>query len=376
MSVSSGAAPRSGLSFRLGRIPVHMPWSSVLGLLLVGYFWKNWFTLDPTDQVQTYSLTLAFALLFYASILGHELAHAWVAGLAGYPVKGITLWVLGGFTSYERRSSSAAREGLIAASGPLSSIVIGLGFAVVATATYDGDLRLYVVAYALAWSNIALGIYNALPGLPLDGGAVLKSIVWGLTRDERRGTVVAAWSGRVVAVLVFAVPTALAVLNGRSPDPTTIIFGLLIATFLFQGASVQLNQANLTARVPGLAARALSRPALAVPQDLPLSEALRRRDEVGATRLVTLDSQGRPVAVDLPHAVDAVPAERRPWVPVSSVSVALDPRAVLQGDLTGEPLLDAMRAAPAEQYLVVDVDGARVGVLATLDVEAALTGRA
>ena len=375
MSIFGGAARQGGLSFRLGGIPVHMPWSSLLGIVLVGYLWKGWFTLDVADQTQTYTLTLVFALLFYASILGHELAHAWVAGAAGYPVQGITLWVLGGFTSYERRSSSALREGLIAVSGPISSVAIGLVCALAATATYDGDPRIYVVAYALAWSNIALGIYNALPGLPLDGGAVLKSIVWGVTRNEHKGTVIAAWSGRVVAVIVFVGPLALALSDGRAPSATNIIFGLLISTFLWQGASAQLKHARLTSRVPGLSARALARSAFAVAHDLPLSEALRRRDEVGATRLVTLTPDGRPNAVDLPHAVEAVPLERRPWVPVSSVCAALDPAAVLQGTLTGEPLLEAMAAHPAAHYLVIDVGGAWVGILAADDVESALAGR-
>ena len=107
----------------------------------------------------------------------------------------------------------------------------------------------------------------------------------------------------------------------------------------------------------------------------PLSEALRRRDEVGATRLVTLTPDGRPNAVDLPHAVEAVPLERRPWVPMSSVCAALDPAAVLQGTLTGEPLLEAMAAHPAAHYLVIDVGGAWVGILAADDVESALAGR-
>lgn len=368
-----GTARRGGLSFRLGRIPVLMPWSGLLGVAMIAFLWSSRFDLDPAQPVQTALLALVFSLLFYASVLGHELAHAWVAGAAGYPVHSITLWVLGGFTSYERRTASALREGLIAASGPASSILIGLGAGVVARSALATDLRVYVVAEALAISNILLGVYNALPGLPLDGGAVLKSVVWGITRDEHRGTIVAAWSGRVVAVLVFTVPLGLILRAGREPDIATIVIGGLIAAYLYAGASESLKRARVGVRVPDLSARQLARRAVLVPHDLPLAEALRRLAEVDAGAMVIVDGDGRPVALSREQAVSAVPLERRPWVPVSSVSSTFDHRAVLSGSLVGEELLHAMAAFPASEYLVVDPDGPLVGVLATADVERALT---
>ncbi len=125
--------------------------------------------------------------------------------------------------------------------------------------------------------------------------------------------------------------------------------------------------------MPALSARSLARRAVFVPHDIPLSEALRRVAEAGAGGVVLTDAEGRPVAVSQEAAVSAVPVERRPWVPVSSVSAALDPRAALPADLSGEPLLVAMTAHPASEYVVVEADGTLVGVLATADVEAALT---
>ncbi len=374
MSESSEPVSRGGLSFRLGRIPVHMPWSSLAGVAIIAYLWLGRFALDPTDPTQTAVLAILFALLFYVSILGHELAHAYVARACGYPVHSITLWVFGGFTSYERRRSSALREGVIAASGPLSSIAFGLLAAVVAASALATDPRVEAVAYALAVSNVFLGIYNALPGLPLDGGAVLKSVVWGVTGDERRATVVAAWAGRVVAVGIFVFFLWTEMRAGGSPNFGSIAFLGMICAFMYSGASAALRQANLSARVPGLSARALARPSVLVAHDVPLSEALRQADLVGARGLVVIDPAGRPVALARQHAVDAVPLERRPWVPVSSVSATLDPRAILPADLVGEELLGHMQGFPAEDYLVVDPSGALVGVLRTSDVEHALTG--
>ena len=125
--------------------------------------------------------------------------------------------------------------------------------------------------------------------------------------------------------------------------------------------------------MPALSARSLVRPAVFVPHDTPLSEALRRVAEAGAGGVVLTDAEGRPVAVSQEAAVSAVPVERRPWVPVSSVSATLDPRAALPADLSGEPLLVAMTAYPSSEYVVVEADGTVVGVLTTADVEAALT---
>jgi CBS domain-containing protein len=230
------------------------------------------------------------------------------------------------------------------------------------------------VLWALGVSNIFLGIFNALPGLPLDGGAVLKSVVWGITREEARGTVVAAWSGRIVAVLVFVALVWPDLSQGRAPDITSVIFGGMISAYLFSGASQSLAKARISRRVPGITARSLARGSIAVGADVPLSEALRQATAAGATGMVVVDSAGHPTAIAQQNAVDAVPVERRPWVPVGSVSAALDPRAALPADLAGMDLLHAMQAVPAAHYLVVEAGGALVGVLSTADVEAALSG--
>ena len=363
-----------GLSFRLGGIPIHMPWSSLLGVVLVSYLWyDNFRVANPFDSSRAYLLTGIFAVLFYVAILGHELAHAVAARASGFPVSGITLWVLGGFTTFQRTVASPLRDGLIAASGPVTSLLIGLVCSVVAVLSYDGNQAVRLLAYALAYSNIFLAVFNALPGLPLDGGNVLKSVVWGVTRDEGRGTVVAAWGGRVVAVLVAALPFWFAYQVGATPDLVSVVFSVAIAAFLWQGATQALRSAEVNARVPRLSARALARPAVVVAADTPLAEALRRAEAEQATALVVVDAAGRPTAIANPAAVEAVPVERRPWVPVSAVSSAFDPRAAISAELGGNDLLQALMAVPADTWLVVDPSGQRVGVLAAADVEHALS---
>jgi Zn-dependent protease/CBS domain-containing protein len=349
-----------------------MPWSGLLGIGIIAWLWSDSFASSGSSAGSALALSLVFAVLFYVTILGHELAHAWVARAAGYPVHSITLWVLGGYTSYERRTQSAAREGLIAAAGPATSILIGLGCAAVARTLETGPAA--AVAAALAWTNVLLGIYNALPGLPLDGGAVLKSVVWGITSDERRATVVAAWAGRVVAVLVFVLPLALIWRAGGSPDLLTVAIAGLISAYLFAGASDALRRARVEAKVPGLAVARLVRPAVAVAPDTPLAEAMRMLEAAGARALVVTDVTGRPVGLANEASVSAVPVERRPWVPVSSVSAALPSADPIPFSASGSELVRLLQAAPAAQYLVADEAGRLVGVLVTADVEQALTG--
>ncbi|MGE0817212.1 MAG: site-2 protease family protein [Candidatus Nanopelagicales bacterium] len=361
-----------GLAFRLGGIPVSMPWSGLLGIGIIAWFWHDALGADRSQPLEVLVLALTFSVLFYLSILGHELGHAWSARLFGYPVHSITLWVFGGYTSFERRISSAWRDGVISASGPVSSVLIGVLWWVLARSPFATDPRVEGVALALAVSNVFLGIWNALPGLPLDGGSVLRSVIWGVTGDEHRATVIAAWAGRVVAVGVFFVPLAFLWSRGQQPDLFSFVFSGLIAAYLFAGASDALKRARLMSRVPALQARALVRPAVVVPHDLPLSEALRRLEEAGARAVAVADSSGHVMAVAQEDAVSAVPLERRPWVPVSSVAATLDPSARLHVALGGDLLLRAMQDVPANDYAVHDDTGTVVGILTTKDVEKAL----
>lgn len=368
----SDARRGGGLNFRLGSIPVSMPWSGVLGIAVIAFLWRDSLGYASEGNIVLVR-ALIFAVLLYVSILGHELAHAWTAQAFGYPVHSITLWIFGGFTSFERRFTSAWRDGVISAAGPISSVLIGVLWLVLSwspLATSDG---VAFVAYALGVTNILMGIWNALPGLPLDGGNVLRCVLWGITKDEHRATIMAAWAGRVVAVGVFLVPAWLAWSSGRQPDIVSFVFSGFIAAWLFAGASDALKRATVMRRVPRLEARSLVRPVVVVPHDLPLSEALRRLEEQGARGIAVADATGQVVAVAQEAAVSAVPLERRPWVPVSSVAARLDPEARLHVDLSGEPLLRAMQDVPSGDYAVHDETGRVIGILTTADVEKALS---
>jgi Zn-dependent protease len=368
------ASGRAG-SLRVGRflgVPIYADMSLfVTGALVTFAFLPRLKEIDPAIGNRAYLLAAGFALLLYLSILVHELAHAAVGRLFGLPVRSVALSMLGGVTDLGRSPESAWRSFAISAAGPGATLAIAaVGYGLLQVAPDDGLAHLLLAQ--LTVSNVIVGIYNLLPGLPLDGGSMLSAVVWRLTGDELRGTVFAAWAGRGVAVLTAALPFIAGGLRGRAADPVLIVWAAILAVVLWTGSTQALRSARVRSRLPLLALRHLVRPSIAVPPATPLAEALRQLGEAGAGALVVVDGDGRATGIVSEAAVSATPVDRRPWVAVGDVARALVPGMVLAADLTGPKLIDALRAQPATEYLVVDRAGGVSGVLATADVERVL----
>ena len=358
---------------RIFGVPVDVTptWFLVAGLITYG------FAATVERQVPgigewKYAVSLGFALLLYLSVLVHELAHTVVALRAGLPVRRISLHLLGGVSEIEKPAQTPGREAGIAVAGPALSLALAaVGYAVARTLEPGTVAELLV--RALMVSNLVVGVFNLLPGLPLDGGRVLSAGVWRLTGRRHTGTVVAAWIGRVVAVLVLLLPFAVSVARGTTLDLVDVVWGALLGAFIWVGASQSLQYAGVQSRLPGLSARGLTRRAIPVAADLPLSEALRQAQEVGAHAMVVVSAGGEPVGLVVEAAVLATPEARRPWIPVSDLSRRLETGHRVRADLSGEELIDVLTSRPASEYLVVEANGDVYGVLTTADVERALT---
>lgn len=316
-----------------------------------------------------YVAGFAFAVVLYLSVLLHEASHAYMARYFGFTISSITLHFLGGATAIDGEARTPRQEFLIAVVGPLTSLAVGGAALALWFVTPDGLLLMAVEG--LAGANLVVGLLNLIPGLPLDGGRVLKSAVWGVTGSMLRGTIVAAWTGRVVAVAALGWPLLQERVLGRPADVFDFLLAGLVAMFLWTAASASLASARARGRMPALVARRLARRALAVPDDLPLAEAVRRARDAEAGSIVTVTGSGVPVGLVSEAALVATPEERRPWVAVSTVSRAIEPGLSLDASLEGEELVSAMSAAPAAEYLLVEDDGRIYGVLATVDVETA-----
>lgn len=324
---------------------------------------------QPGLGVWKYVAGLAFAVLLYLAVLLHEASHAVMARRHGFVIESITLHFLGGVTEIDGPAKTPREEFLIAVVGPLTSLAVGFGVWLAALAA-PGGLTQEALG-VLAGANILIGVLNLVPGLPLDGGRVLKAGVWAVTGDQYRGTIVAGWGGRLTAVALLAWPFVQERWVGEPATLVDYLLVLVVAAFLWMGATAAMAHARLRSRLPHLAARPLARRTLTVPEDLPLGEAVRRAREAEAGSIVTVTSSGRPTGIVSEAAVQATPESRRPWVAVSTVARTLEEGLSLPATLAGEDLILAISRRPAEEYLLLEEDGSVLGVLATADVDRA-----
>ena len=272
-------------------------------------------------------------------------------------------------TAIEGEATKPRQEFLIAVVGPITSIAVGVARSDCGSSPPDGLLRMAVEG--LAGANLLVGALNLVPGLPLDGGRVLKSAVWAITGNVHRGTIVAGWGGRLTAVAVLSWPMLQLPLLGVEPDLLDFILAFVIALFLWSGSTAAMSSARLRRRLP--ASSHETSPVVRSPSrtSYPSAEAVRRAQEAHAGSIVTVTSDGRPLGVVNEAALLATPEERRPWVAVSTVARTLEAGLSLPATITGEDLILAISRRPAPEYLLVEDDGSIYGVLSTADLDEA-----
>ncbi len=315
----------------------------------------------------TYLVALAIGVSVYLAVLLHELAHAMVAQRYGHQVDSITLSLIGGRTVVQGEALTPREEFVTAVVGPLASLSLG-GLALLLRAGLDESL-LTVALEVIILANLILGLLDLVPAPPMDGGRLVKAAGWKLTGSPRRGSVVAAHGGRVVAASVLLLTLVVVpVVRGQLSTGDTIV-GVAVALLLWAMATNELTVARLRLQVGAVVVRDLVRRTLAVPPDLPLAEAVRRSREADAPGLVTTDSGGQVLGVVSDTALEGVPDERRPWVPVSDVTRPIAEDHRLPADISGDELLSAIRRSPVAEYLLVDPAGLLVGVLALSDLD-------
>lgn len=211
---------RNGL--RVGRIfgiNIEIDWSWVLIFILVSWNLSIAFSASHREwgTGMRWTLAITAALIFFISVLAHELAHSLMARYRGVPVKSITLFLFGGVSNIQREPPSPMAEFLITIVGPLTSFIIGIFFLAMGTVTASGRTffvtdpaatlsQFSPLTTLLLWLgsvNIMVGIFNLIPGFPLDGGRVLRSILWAITGNLRRATRWASFVGQGIAWLMI-----------------------------------------------------------------------------------------------------------------------------------------------------------------------------
>ncbi|MFD7998022.1 site-2 protease family protein [Streptomyces mirabilis] len=376
-----GREPGGGLL--MGRpfgVPVYVaPSWFLVAALITWVFGGQLDRVLPELGALRYLVSLFFAVAFYASVLVHELAHTVAALRFKLPVRRIQLQFFGGVSEIEKEAETPGREFVLSFVGPLLSLVLSGLFYLAMLAVEPGTVPGVLLA-GLMISNLIVAAFNLLPGLPLDGGRMLRAVVWKITGRPMSGTIAAAWVGRALAVSVLiGLPLltqsgALGATQdnvGGMDTVTDALLAAILAAIIWTGAGNSLRMARLREHLPELRARSLTRRAVPVETSTPLSEALRRANEAGARALVVVDADGEPLSLVREAAIVGVPEHRRPWVAVSGLAQDLTDGMRVSAELAGEALLDTLRATPATEYLVVEDSGEIYGVLSAADVERA-----
>lgn len=241
---------------RLGKVlgfEISIDWSWLLIFFLVVFTLANgYFPLRANFSPTTnWLLAVAAALLLFASVVIHELSHSLVARRYGIDVKGITLFIFGGVSQTAEEPKSARAEFWMAIVGPLTSFALGAFFGVLSASgsVLGWPLTALVLMSYLAWINVALGVFNLIPGFPLDGGRVLRSIIWGATGDMTKATKYASYSGQGFGYLLMGMGIAQIVLLGGLIGGLWLVF---IGWFLAGAARSSYQQIVVRQALSGI----------------------------------------------------------------------------------------------------------------------------
>ncbi len=310
------------------------------------------------------------ALIFVVSVALHEVAHALVAHAYGARVREIALTLFGGHTTYEGPRLKPLRSMVISLAGPATNAVLALiltGITKAMTATlWDGNsataLMTILACQLAATLNWALAIFNVLPGLPMDGGRALESLFRACGVNASQATIMTGWAGRVIAVAVVAVPLVVGLAGNAVPSPLWLVWSVLIAFSLFQGASAAISHARVFEGAEMLHISHVSR------EIRPLENAGSVGDERSYLEKggLYVDHSGTVLSVGVESA--GAPVD----FPVQAILTPVAHAAVLEGRPEGRELLSAMQAEESPAYLLRNEQGEFASVIFAEDVARAL----
>ncbi len=313
-------------------------------------------------------LGLVTSLFFFASVLAHELAHSLVSRRLGVPVHGITLFIFGGVSQTVREMTSPRVELLVAIVGPLCSMVIALLFGLAWLAVAPFYRPLAALAEWLAWSNLMLGLFNLLPGLPLDGGRVLRALVWGWTGSMPTATHVAARAGQAIGYLLI-LGGLLWALRGDLMNGLWLVF---VGWFLENAATRSYRQAGLGHSLRGLTAGdLLSQQYPSLPRALFLDTTVEEHVLPSHRAWFLVTDQDRLVGLLTLPRIKAVRRSRWPTTTVQEAMIPIDGVALARPADEALGLLERMEQTGVMAMPVVD-DGRVIGVVERAHILAAL----
>ncbi|NEQ79663.1 MAG: site-2 protease family protein [Moorea sp. SIO2I5] len=364
-------------SIRVGNlfgIPFYVNPSWFLVLALVTFdFGGDLTNFSGLSGVLPWFLGFVTALLLFASVLAHELGHSFVAIQQGIEVKSITLFLFGGLASLEKESKSPLEAFLVAIAGPAVSLLL---FALLTAVQANANLAssLASIVGLLASINLALALFNLIPGLPLDGGNILKALVWQVTDNPHKGVLFASrvgqffgWGGIIYGVLPILLYGSF---NG--------IWFALIGLFLLRNAGMSAQSAMVQDQLDGLTAEdAVIANSPIVFADLSLRE-FANEYIIGKNqwrKFLVTDEAGQLLGVVIVDDLKTVPTSNWPVTPVRALMKSVKTLRTVQSDYSLLEVVKIMEKEQLDQLPVVSDKGVVVGILDTASIRSILEER-
>jgi Zn-dependent protease len=309
------------------------------------------------------AVSLAFVLLLFGSVFCHEAAHALMAKRRGHTVTEVAVTLWGGHTQYTGRATHPDDVALVSVVGPLTNVVLATLFWVLQHVLPGGSIPA-LLAFAAFFSNVFVGAFNLLPGLPLDGGQILEAIVWRATGWRSRGTLVAGWTGRILAIVVVVAVAVWVFTRSGSPDYTNLLWAAFVGFFLWSGAGEAIRAGEMREKAGQIDARTMATRCVMVRSGRSMADAARAASGVEAAAVVVADPQGHPKGWVSASAAAKIPEDKLASTPVDAAMVPFPEGCDVDVALAGTPLLDHLVATANDAKIVPVVDnGAVVGVL-------------
>lgn len=340
---------------------VNPSWFLVLGLVTWSYGQGLAAQFPNLPGESPLLLGLVTALLLFSSVLAHELGHSFVAIKQGIKVDSITLFIFGGLASLEKESDSPASAFWVAIAGPAVSLILATLLTVFGFATHITGPLAAIVA-VLAAINLSLGLFNLIPGLPLDGGNILKAIVWKVTGNQYKGVKIASVVGQAFGWVAIASGLLPLVLYGSFDN----IWNLLIGSFLLQNAGRSAQFARVQERLTGLTVGdAVTPNSPIISEAITLREFVDQRTLTGSNwqKFLVTDESGHLVGELALDALKDVRSDRWAHTAVREIMQPIEPSTIIIAD---RPLLQAIEQLESKHVAtlsVTDSEGVLVGLL-------------
>ncbi len=338
-------------------ISVKLHWSWFVVFALVTVAWANWYLPESYDNWSTatyWAVGAGISVLLFASVLAHELAHSLVAQAAGIRVRAITLFILGGVSQLDQEPKKPGVEFRMAIAGPGTSIILGGIFWGIYFATRYSSEPLSELAFWSGYVNMGLAVFNMLPGFPLDGGRVLRSILWWRSGDLQRATRIAATIGRGFGYLFIFGGILLILLDWRE----NLYSGLWIAAIgwiLENAAAGSYQQVVLQDQLRGhKISDAMTRDCLVVSPGLTIEELVNQYILASGRRCFPVVENGRALGLITMQNVKAVPREVRHRRTVMEAMTPMDKLKQVSPDEDLSTAMQLLTDEDARQLLVVE----------------------